>query len=185
MKNRIITALMALLMVAGMGLAGQAQVKIGYTNIELILAYMPKAKQVDQQLGTYQKKLTEKIQTKEKYAQARLQEYLEKKEKGELTPDTDKAAQQELQKLDQEIQKDAADAEEKLLSKREELLLPVLEELQTAIDNVAKETGYTYVLNQTTSTGVSTILFGPEEDDLTEKIMLKLGVQIPKAAGSN
>ena len=66
------------------------------------------------------------------------------------------------------------------MQKREELLLPVLEKLQNKIDEVAKSNGFTYILNQTTSTGVSTILFGPEENDITEKLMTALGIQIPK-----
>ncbi|MBK6901432.1 MAG: OmpH family outer membrane protein [Saprospirales bacterium] len=52
--------------------------------------------------------------------------------------------------------------------------------MQNAINEVARENGYTHVLNQTTSGGVSTILYGPPEDDLTEKIFNKLGMQIPK-----
>lgn len=175
---------LALLLFIAFGSTMQAQeVKIGYTNIELILAYMPEMKSVNQSLDTYQKKLGEQLAAKENYAQGKLQEFLTEKEKGTLTPDREEALQKELLQLDQDIQKAAADAEEKLLAKREQLLVPVLEKLQTNIDQVAKENGYDYILNQTTSSGVSTILFGPEEDDLTEKLMKRLGIQIQTANG--
>lgn len=157
----------------------QAQeVKIGYTNVELILFQMPKATQIDKTLKTYEKKLEEQLRVKQEYAQAKLQEYMDAEKAGTLTDADKQTKMNELQKLDSEIMEFAKDAEEKLLMKREELLVPILEELQEAIDDVAQASGYTYILNQTTSAGVSTILFGPEENDITEAVMKKLGIPI-------
>ena len=161
-------------------ISGQAQeVKIGYTNIELVLLQMPKAKQVEAALATFEQKLTEQLQIKQNYARQRLTEYMEKKEKNQISPEEDQAFQKELGDLDKEIQEFAAESEQKLLAKREELLVPVLDDLQNAIDAVAERKGYKYVLNQTMSSGVSTILYGPEEDDLTEDIMKELGIALP------
>lgn len=81
--------------------------------------------------------------------------------------------------MDSEITKLASDAEAEIVTKREDLLEPILEKLQNAIDAVAEEKGYTIVLNQTNSSGVSTILYGPEEDDVTQAVLKKLNVQIP------
>ncbi len=157
------------------------QVKIGYTNIELVLVYMPEAKQMERTLSTYQKKLAEKLRAKESYAKSKLAEYLEKKEKNELSPSEEEAREKELIELDKEIQKESQDAEYDLLAKREELLAPILEKVQNAINKVAKEKGFTYILNQTTSSGVSTILFGPDENDITEALMKELGISIPSS----
>lgn len=173
-------SLLLVLLTVGITNARSQEVKIGYTNIELVLAYMPEANTVESTLATYQKKLGEQLQVKENYASTRLQEYIDKKEKNLLSPAEEEAGQRELAKLDEEIQKFATESENKLLAKREELLNPVLEKLQKAIDEIAVEKGYIYILNQTTSAGVSTILYGPDEDDLTEAILNKLGIQIPK-----
>lgn len=178
MKIKIILGALAMLLC--MSASSFGQVKIGYTNIELILAYMPEAKTVESSLGTYQKKLAEKLKAKDDYAQTKLQEYMELSEANRLSPTDKETREKELMKLDEEIKKLAEESEFDLLAKRQELLGPVLEKLQTAINTVAKENGYTYVLNQTTSAGVSTILYGPEEDDLTEKIMAKLNIPMPK-----
>lgn len=166
--------------VAFVSFTGNAQeVKIGYTNVELLLAYMPEAKQMEQQLDTYQKQIGEQLQAKQTYGQGRLEEYMRKKEANLLSAEDDQKWQEELQKLDAEITQFASDGEAKLLAKREELLVPILEKLQTAIDDVAKEKGYTYLLNQTNSSGVSTILYGPEENDVTEDVMKKLNIKMP------
>ena len=178
MKFKILTACFAFL-IFGAYISNGQDVKVGYTNVELVLAYMPEAKQLEQTLATYQKKLSEQLQIKQKYGETKVEEYMDLKEKNRLTQEEDQRRQVELQELDQEIRQFAAESEQKLLTKREELLTPILEKLQNKIDKVAKDNGYTYILNQTTSTGVSTILFGPDEDDITEELMKELGIKIP------
>ncbi len=176
------TLLVALIFVMVQSQAN-AQMKIGHASMELILAYMPETQAMNQALGTYKSKLEEQLQVKQNYAQNKLQEYQTKLQANQFTGTTQQEAELELGKLDQEIQKFAADSEQNLLAKRQEYLTPITEKLQKAIDDVANEGGYTYVMNQTNN-GVSNVLFGPEEHNLTQKIMIKLGIQIPAAGGN-
>ena len=155
-----------------------AQNIIGYTNVEFVLASMPEAKSMQKTLETYQKKLAEKLQVKEQYVQQKYQEYMQKKEAG-ATEASLKPLEEEIMRLDGEMQKMAAESEQQLLKKQQELLEPVLTKLQTAIDKVAEAKGYKYVLNQTTSAGVSTILYGPEEADVTADVFKNLGISMP------
>lgn len=154
-------------------------VKVGYTNAELILAYMPEARSMEQSLATFQKKLAEALQTKEQYLQQKYQEYIELKERGSLSEEDGKRRETELMQLDNEVKKLAQESEQKLVMRQQELMKPILEKLQNAIDKVAEANGLTYIMNQTTSAGVSTILYGPKENDMTEAIMKELGIQIP------
>lgn len=178
MKLKTTLALISLLMFSY--LSAPAQIRIGYTNIELILAYMPEAKSMEQTLTTYQKKLAEKLKVKEDYSSSKLQEYISLKEANRLSPEEQANREKELMKLDEELRKMAADSEYDLMAKRQELLEPILNKVQDAIDNIAKTEGFTYILNQTTSAGVSTILYGPGEDDVTEKLLRSLNITIPK-----
>lgn len=161
------------------GLNSQAQIKIGYTNVELVLAYMPESKSVEQTLGTFQQKLQQQLEAKQKYARTKLEEYVEKRDKNLASPEQLGLMEKELEKLDTEITSFASESEQKIMAKREELLVPILEKLQNSIEAVAKENGFAYILNQTTSSGVSTILFGPEENDITEILFKKLGIAMP------
>ncbi|MCW5519417.1 OmpH family outer membrane protein [Aureitalea sp. L0-47] len=154
-------------------------VKVGYTNAELLLAYMPEAKSMEQSLQSFQKKLAEKLKAKDDYMKGKYTEYLKLKESGGLSGEEGKRRENELMQLDSEVKKFAQESEQQLMIKRQELLEPILNKLQNAIDKVAEENGFTYIMNQTTSAGVSTILYGPEEHDMTEKIMKELGIQIP------
>jgi outer membrane protein len=43
---------------------------------------------------------------------------------------------------------------------------------------VAKEEGYTYIFN-TSAGGTTIMLFGPAEDDVTDKVLKKMGITRP------
>jgi len=156
-----------------------AQLKIGYTNIELILAYMPETQQMNKDLQIYAKKLDAQLKVEEDYFQLKMDEYTNLSKQNKLTPADDENRQIDLMKLDSSLRKKQAFQEQQLMGMQQELIAPTLDKLQKAIDEISKAEGYTYVLNQSTSTGVSTILFGPESDNITEKIFTKLGVAIP------
>ena len=175
------TMMLAAMLVLISSLTAQAQVKIGYTNLEVVLANMPEAKTMEQQLQVFQEKLAAKIKVKDDYVKQKYQEYLDMRERNAFaTPAIQEAAEKELLRLDEEVQKLAQDADYDIMAKRQALLEPLLAKLQTAIDGVAVAGGYTYILNQTTSAGVSTILYGPDEADITKLLFTKLGLKYPE-----
>ncbi len=157
-----------------------AQVKIGYTNVELILAYMPETEQMNKDLQMYAQKLDKQLQVEEDYFQLKMNEYTELAKANKLTPADDEKRQRELMALDSTLQRKQAFQEQQVIGMQQELIQPLLDKLQKAIDEISKAEGYTYILNQSTSTGVSTILFGPQNDNITEKIFAKLGIEMPK-----
>lgn len=153
--------------------------RIGYTNVELILAYMPEAKQMNVALRTHEEKLMQQIAVKKNYYESKVAEYKELKEKGQLPKDKDELMATDIKKLEGEIQKFAEDSEAGYLKKKEELLQPIVDRLQKAIDAVAAEESFSYILN-TNANGTSIILKGPEEDNITVKVLKKLNIEVPK-----
>ena len=175
------TLFLASLLVLVGSFTAQAQIKIGYTNLEVVLSSMPQAKTMEKELVTYQGKISEKIKVKDEYVKQKYQEYLDLKERNAFTSEADREAREkDLLRLDAEVQKMAQEAEYDIMAKRQALLEPLLAKLQTAIDEVAVAGGYTYILNQTTSAGVSTILYGPDEADITKQLFTKLGLKYPE-----
>jgi outer membrane protein len=173
MKKYIILLLIA---VAAQGLWAQ---KIGYTNVELILNYMPETKAIEKEISNIEAAIEKQLEVKQKYYQQKLIEFMEYKQSGKpLTPEMEKAAMTELQRLEGEIQKSLEEAEAKLFKRRMELLKPVQDKLQAAIDGVAKEGGYTYILNQAVGAGIPSILYGKESDNVTTQIAKKLGIAV-------
>lgn len=176
------TVLLTALLGVGFFSLSQAQLKIGYANIEAILLYMNETKTMNQQLSTYEKKLGEDLQNRQRYYQTKVQEYLEfektTQDEAQLKP-----RQDEILKLEEEIQKKTQESQQKLLERRQTLLQPILEKMQKAIEELASEGGYDYIINSVDGQGVSIVLHGPEEHNLTKKLMTKLGVQLPEGEG--
>ncbi|MEM7036488.1 MAG: OmpH family outer membrane protein [Bacteroidota bacterium] len=157
--------------------SAQAQ-KVGFTNIELLLAYMPQAEVVDAELKKLEGDLAKGLEVKQKYYQTKLTEYMELEQAGKLTDAEKQTRVQELQKLEIEVQSGVQGAQQKLLQRRMTLLKPIQDKMQKAIDEVAKEGGYEWVINQAAGDGIPSILYGDKSHDLTLKIAGKLGIKV-------
>ena len=62
-----------------------------------------------------------------------------------------------------------------LAAKREELLEPILAEVRTAIQTVAKDNGYSYIFDG--SPGVGVLLYADVSTDVTPLVKARLGLQ--------
>lgn len=158
-----------------------AQVKIGYANINAIVALMPETKTVETELQKLDQTLSQRVQIKQDYAQTKYQEYLEYVQTTE-TPDEAQVKQMEdeLNGLQQEIQRETQRAQQQLTAKRQDLMEPIIEKVQKSIKKIAEAEKYTYILNTVDGSGGSIVLHAPPEHDLSEKILNDMGVDIPE-----
>lgn len=157
------------------GLFVQAQsFKIGYTDIEYVLTQMPEYKTASTDIELFQKKLEERFRIKNDYAQSKLQEYYDMERT--LTMDQKKAKEEELMKLDEELKQFEKDAQLEMQTKQDAMLAPIREKVLKAIEQVAAEKSYTYILNK--SGGLLNVLYAPKEDDVTEALATKLGITL-------
>ena len=177
MKIKLMTSLFALLMFAGISL--QAQTKVGYTNIDYILTNLPDAKTIQQTLSTEKAQYDKLYQDKVTDFQKNLEEY--QKNAATMSPVIRADKEKYLQNKQGEIQEFQQNSEVALQQKQQELLAPVLDKIQKAIDDVAKENGYTYVFNSDAGPGTTPIvLVAPEKDNISNLVFKKLGVEPPK-----
>ena len=73
---------------------------------------------------------------------------------------------QDLEVRIQEFQQTSQD-------KRTEILAPILEKAQNAIDQVALENNYTYIFD----IAIGSIVYGKDSNDITELVKSKMGIQ--------
>ncbi|MCF1751407.1 OmpH family outer membrane protein [Mariniradius sediminis] len=174
MKIKVVLSAIALMCV---GFVAQAQeLKIGYTNVELLMDLMPEMEQIAADIQDYQAQLQTNIQTKATDFQKKVQAYQQAAQT--MTEDARMAKEQELQKLQQDIQKFEQDAQTSYQRKLQELLAPVQQKVFNAINAVAAEHNYTHVFAE--SAGNSPILlYTKEEDKFTELVVAKLGIKLP------
>jgi len=177
MKSRIL--LSAALSIVGLGL--MAQLKIGYTNADYVLSLMPEAKQIESDLTTYESQLQNQLKSKYEEFQTKAADY---QQNGATMIDAVRADKEtELQNMQQEIQAFEQQAQQSLANKRNQLVSPAYEKIGTAIEQVAKENGYTHVLSSG-SPGLSVLLYAREEDNISDLILKKLGIDPPADSGN-
>jgi outer membrane protein len=173
-----ITAIVAVMF---LGFQSNAQVKIGYTNVDVILGQLPETKTVEAELKTRKDQYDASYKQKVTDFQTKLQAY----EKGAATmSDVIKAdKEKELQSAQANIEEFQKSAQDDLQKKQNQLLAPILQKIQTGIDAVAKEAAYTHVFNIDAGQGTTPILlYATEESNITNLVLKKLGVEPAKPA---
>jgi outer membrane protein len=80
--------------------------------------------------------------------------------------------------MQKDIELQTQQDEQELYTKRVNLLTPIAKKLEEAMDKVAGEKGYKYVLNSSDGTGNSIVVVAPDGDDLTQEVMAELGIEI-------
>ena len=175
---------LALLFVLAIGtLASQAQTptastKIGFADVDYIFSQMPEAKQIDTELKSTQTQLKNRIDAKTQEFQKKLADY-----QANLNTMLDAVRQnteRELTQLQENLQQLQQDAQVTIQNKQAELMEPVYKKVGKAIEDVAKENGYTFILNQQIG-GLDVILYGDEKNNVSDLVLKKLGVT-PKPA---
>jgi outer membrane protein len=153
--------------------AQTAPLKIGYADVEYIFSQMPEAKQIEAELQTLQTQLKKQYDTKVAEFQKKLDEY---QKYAATVPDAVKQnTERELQQLQQNIQKLEQDSQGDLQKKQVSLMEPVYAKVGKAIEDVAKENGFSLILNQQVS-GLDVVLFGDPSLDASDLVLKKMGV---------
>ena len=150
----------------------QAQVKVGYVSIEQVLQLMPEAKTVQTTVETYQQQFVVTLQALQKEFDTKLADYNAKR--ATMTDAVRTVTESELQSLQQRSTETRDKAQQQVEAKGQELMRPLYEKVKVAINAVAKEKGYTHVLNATTN---DLLLVAPPADDLLAAVKLKLGLK--------
>ena len=139
--------------------------------------YMPETEMVSSQLERFENTEKEAMRTKEADYSKLYQEYTMKKQEGSFSSsEAEINLIKKVESLQREINVFYENWEYRYNAKKNELMQPILTRLQAAIDAVAEENGYTYILNQTSG---SNILYGVAQYDVTNLIAAKLGISIP------
>lgn len=147
----------------------QAQDKFGHVNFDELVSLMPGQDSIKSTLNNYVKGLENQAQTMQselesKYAdyqanQATMSEIIRQTKEKEITD-----LQQRIEAFNQQAQYD-------IQNKQLELTQPLLDKAQKAIEEVAKENGFTYIINANVQ-----ILLYANGTDIMPLVKAKLGL---------
>jgi outer membrane protein len=146
--------------------------KFSYVKTEEILQTLPEVKQANSELETYRNQLISLGQKRVETLRSKYTDLQQKQAQGNISPVQLEQETNSLKEEEQQIVTFEQESQQKIMTKSEELLGPVRDKVQKAIDDVAKELNYTYVFDN--STGF--ILYADETADITPQVKAKLGL---------
>jgi len=145
--------------------------KIGYISADEIIQLMPEAAAVQKQLDAYQQSLYQNAQDKQAALNDAVQKFI--KDSATMSPSLKEVKRSDLQKQSQDLSGEQQRIQNEFEQKRQELSVPIQKKLKEAIDEVAKENGYTYVMP------TEALIVMPPGNDLGPLVIKKLGLKQP------
>ena len=146
------TLLIAVALTLGATTFTNAQSKVAHIASQELIEQMPEYTAAMNQLEKLQKTYDTEIKDMVTEAQATMKRY--EAEAQTKTDEENAKRAGELQQTQRTIGEYRQNAMQELDNKRMELLRPVMEKAHTAIQKVAREKGYDYVLDSTTGAGI-------------------------------
>lgn len=154
------------------GFVNAQTLKIAHVNTSEIMNDMPERPKAEKDLENYYNELQEQLRTMYAEYQTKLQDYQTNAET--MSNLVKQSKEKELVDLESRITAFQGNAENEFDAKRTELLQPLLEKIQNAINAVGKEKGYTYIIDLATGTAV---YVGTDAIDITKDVKAKLGIK--------
>jgi outer membrane protein len=173
MKKIVKIAAIILMVVCAVNVFAQGKVKLGHINSDSLLKIMPgrdsAIAKIQAESAVYQKLYTAmntEFETKATDYQTNLSTM------SELVKQTKYA---ELTDMQTRIQNFETAASDSLQALQTVLLQPIIDKAKVAIEEVAKENGFSYIFDSTT--GVSFLLYSDGGEDIMPLVKKKLGLK--------
>jgi len=155
-------------------ITGAEAQKFGYVNTAQLLSELPEVKAADAQLEAYQQQLVAEGQAKVKAFEDKYQTYLAAANSGEMSKIEMAQKEQELTNGQQEIRALEQEVQNKIMTKRQDLLNPILQNVDSLIQTLGKEGGYTFIFDMSAQ---GAMLYALESEDLTDQVRTRLSNQ--------
>jgi outer membrane protein len=153
----------------------QVKLKLGHIDSMELLQAMPARDSAQKTLQDYSKVLENQLVAMQKEMENKYQTY--QQNVGTWTPAIAQLKQQELQDLQARIEAFQQTAQKDLKEKESELLKPIIDKAKKAIEDVAKENGYTYIFDSS----VGVLLYSESSDDILALVKKKLNLKTTPA----
>jgi outer membrane protein len=147
--------------------------KTGYIDVQTVIQIMPDAAKIDSLMQKYE------VDSLNTQFGAMVRDYkyydslLNTKDTTKMTPSVKLQYQNNIQNLSYQIQNWQSISQQYYQAKQNQYLEPVYRRVMKAIQDVAKEKGYSYVYDK------SVLIVGPVGDDLLPSVAQRLNIKVP------
>lgn len=174
MRNLMKIMAVVLFSVTAISAANAQSLKFGHIDLQALVQLMPERAAAETEFNNFQKELEDILGEMQKDLQTKYGEFEALGADASEIKRNAKAA--EIQDVQQRIQNYQVTAGQQIQQKQAELLKPVFDKADKAIEEVAKEQGLIYVFDA--GVGNRTILYKSNESvDLLPLVKTKLGIQ--------
>ncbi len=170
MKKLFKVALLAVCIVFAGNMA-KAQTKIGYIALDQLVDQMPETKVAIKTITDYNKQFIDQLTAMNNELQTKGQTY--QAQRATMTDAVRTSKESELQDLQKRLQDFNTTAQQQVEAKKTELGKPIIDKARAAVALIAKEKGYTYVINSSQTD----LIVSPAGDDLMAEVKAKLGLK--------
>jgi len=147
----------------------QAQDKIGHINFDELVAQMPGQDSINKALENYVSGLESQAKSMQSELEGKYADY--QANQATMSEIIRQTKEKEIMDLQQRIEAFNQQAQYDIQNKQYELSQPLLNKAQKAIQQVAKENGFTYIINSNVQ-----ILLYANGIDITPMVKAKLGL---------
>jgi outer membrane protein len=161
MKNVIFLSVMLL-----MGFQAEAQMKIGHINSQVLLDTLQSRKDAMAALKQFEAEGVQELQEMNKAFESAYLRYQQNEK--DWSPVIQKMEQEKLMKKQQALETRQVELEQQMQIYGQELNKPILDLVQTAVNNIAESKKLSYVLDETVT------LYFKGGIDLTQEVMMEL-----------
>lgn len=160
----------AIVMMMAFTASAQNAQKIGHINFPELIQLMPGQDSINSAYESYAKGLDNQLATMQAELENKQMEY----EANQTTMSNiiKQTKERELNDLYNRLVEFNQQAQQDLVNYENELLEPLISKARKAVDEVAEENGYSYVLN----TAQGMVLYSDKGDNLMPKVKAKLGL---------
>ena len=170
MKKTLIALFVVMVSFMGTSMAQKA-VKLGHVNSADLMQIMPGREEAQATLQKEVDELQTTLKNMQNELEQRYNDYVGKKD--QLSDLIRQTKERELQDMGNRIQEFQENAEKKLQDRQQEVLKPIIDKAKKAIEDVAKENGYTYIFD----TSVGALLYQQDSDDIFALVKKKMGLK--------
>jgi outer membrane protein len=164
--------ILAILILTSFTFFAQAQKtqKFGHIDFAKLYALMPGQDSIKAVYEAYATGLQNQLTTMQAELESKFNEY--QANQATMSNIIKQTKEKEIQDLQARIEEFNAQAQQDLSDKEQELTAPIIDKAKKAVEDVAKENGYTYIFNSTEGL----LLYATPSDDIMSLVKKKLGI---------
>lgn len=142
---KLVKLVVVALVLAFAGKVSAQELKFGHVDIQTLISELPDKVAADKQLQAEANKLQNQLKVMQSELEKRYTEYLSQRD---TLPDLIRATKEkEIQDQDQRLQQYSQMAQQSIGQKEQQLLTPIVQKVQKAIDEVGQEQGLIYIFD--------------------------------------